>query len=576
MSTPPEPTRPRLGGIVHTYLGYDPGVYPSPTSPPPDVNSAAFDHMLRFGSMRRLSPEELADAVRIDPSQIAGLGPSLEALIEMLEERKRKILETYETGAALREASKNYKDNADRVSDDDELADRFRQTVDEHSARALKMLWYEATDRPMGDNDPLGAIIVQQIERLTEKLGVEALAADYDFTGRTEMDVPTALRVKQELETIDRLLEQLREAMKDAKIGVIDLDELRDFVDEASVDQLRNFQQQIAELMEAEAKRQGLERDNEGAYRLTPKAYSIFQGKLLQEIFSDLQAARSGRHQGPIEGDGAVELPSTRPYEFGDSASQMDIPQSFINAMLRTKPGEAMHLRADDIEIHRTRNTPKCATAVIMDMSGSMRQSGQYIQCKRMAIALQGLIRREYPGDVLRFFEAYSIAKHVEPGRVVELLPKPVTIREPVVRLRADLSDPEVTEQMLPPHFTNIQHALRLARRTLAVQDTPNRQIMLITDGLPTAHFEGEHLYLLYPPDPLTERATMREAFACAREGITINLFLIPSWSQSSEDVQFAHRLAEATRGRVFFTGGGDLDRFVLWDYVSRRRRVIG
>ena len=235
-----------------------------------------------------------------------------------------------------------------------------------------------------------------------------------------------------------------------------------------------------------------------------------------------------------------------------------------------------MRLHADDIEIHKTRNTPKCATAVIMDMSGSMRHQGQYIQCKRMALALQGLIRREYPGDVLRFFECFSIAKPVEPGRVVELLPKPVTIRDPVVRLRADMSDPEVTEGMIPPHFTNIEHALRLSRRTLAVEDTPNRQIVLITDGLPTAHFEGESLYLLYPPDPLTERATMREAFACAREGITINLFLIPSWSQTSEDVQFAHRLAEATRGRVFFTGGEDLDRFVLWDYVSRRRRVIG
>ncbi|MEM1423024.1 MAG: hypothetical protein AAGH64_03375, partial [Planctomycetota bacterium] len=554
------------GGIVHTYLGYNPGEYPSPTSPPPDVNSAAFDHMLRFGSMKRLSPEELADAVKIDPSQIAGLGPSLEALIEMLEERKRKILETYETDSVLRESADNYKANADRAAEDDGLAPRFKQHAEDHNARALKMLWYEATDREMGDNDPLAAVIVMQMERLAEKLQVEALAADYDFTGRTAMDVPKALEVKRELETIDRLLEQLRDAMENAQVGVIDMDELREFVDDASVDQLRDFQEQIADLMEAEAKRQGLERDNEGAYRLTPKAYSIFQGKLLQEIFSDLQAARSGRHTGPIEGDGAVELPTTRAYEFGDAASQMDIPQSFINAMLRTKPGEAMRLRADDIEIHKTRNSPKCATAVIMDMSGSMRHGGQYVQCKRMALALQGLIRREYPGDVLRFFECFSIAKPVEPGRVVELLPKPVTIRDPVVRLRADMSDPEVTEGMIPPHFTNLEHALRLARRTLAVQDTPNRQIVLITDGLPTAHFEGESLYLLYPPDPLTERATMREAFACAREGITINLFLIPSWSQTSEDVQFAHRLAEATRGRVFFTGGDDLDRFVLWD----------
>ncbi len=86
---------------------------------------------------------------------------------------------------------------------------------------------------------------------------------------------------------------------------------------------------------------------------------------------------------------------------------------------------------------------------------------------------------------------------------------------------------------------------------------------MLITDGLPTAHFEDQWLYMLYPPDPRTEEATMREGQMCGRDGITINLFLIPSWSQSEEDIRFAYRLAESTRGRVFFTAGKDLDRFV-------------
>ena len=99
----------------------------------------------------------------------------------------------------------------------------------------------------------------------------------------------------------------------------------------------------------------------------------------------------------------------------------------------------------------------------------------------------------------------------------------------------------------MPPHFTNIQHGLQLARQFLAAQDTPNRQMILITDGLPTAHFEGKYLYLLYPPDPRTEEATLREGQLCQREGITINIFLLPSWSQSSEDVQFAYRLAEST-----------------------------
>ena len=156
------------------------------------------------------------------------------------------------------------------------------------------------------------------------------------------------------------------------------------------------------------------------------------------------------------------------------------------------------------------------------------------------------------------------------------MLPKFPTITSPVVRLRADMSDENVSEMHIPPHFTNIQHGLQLARKCLAAQDTPNRQAILITDGLPTAHFEGEHLFMLYPPDPVTEKATMREARFCQREGITINIFLLSSWSQSHEDIQFAHRLAESTQGRVFFTSGSDLDRYVVWDYVNQRREIIG
>ena len=145
-----------------------------------------------------------------------------------------------------------------------------------------------------------------------------------------------------------------------------------------------------------------------------------------------------------------------------------------------------------------------------------------------------------------------------------------------MVRLKADLSDPRVTESDLPLHFTNIQRAMQLGRQFLSAQATPNKQIILITDGLPTAHFEGSTLFLLYPPDPRTEKATMREAMMCQREGITINIILLPSWSQTQEDVSFAQRMAQTTGGRVMFAGGEDLDRFVVWDYVNRRRSILG
>jgi uncharacterized protein with von Willebrand factor type A (vWA) domain len=253
----------------------------------------------------------------------------------------------------------------------------------------------------------------------------------------------------------------------------------------------------------------------------------------------------------------------------------MDIPASLVNTMIRNGPGIPVRMRAEDIEIHRTRNNPKCATAVLLDMSGSMRYDGQYINVKRMGLALDGLIRTEYPGDFLQFIELYTFAKPRHVSEIVSLMPKPVTLFDPFVRLKADMSNPDVSEMQIPPHFTNIQHGLQLARKFLSVQDTPNRQIVLITDGLPTAHFEGEWLYLLYPPDPKTESATLREGLLCSREGITINIFLLASWNQSEEDVRFAYKLAESTKGRVFFTAGRELDRYVVWDYISRRKQII-
>ena len=192
-----------------------------------------------------------------------------------------------------------------------------------------------------------------------------------------------------------------------------------------------------------------------------------------------------------------------------------------------------------------------------------------------MGLALDGLIRSEYPGDYLQFIEMFTFAKPRHISEVATLLPKPVTLFSPEVRLWADMSDPTVSESQIHPHFTNIQHGLQLARKMLAHQDTPNRQVMLITDGLPTAHFEGSKLFLLYPPDIRTETATLREAQLCAREGITINIFLLASWNQTPEDVRFAYKLAESTRGRVFFTAGRELDRYVVWDYVARRKSII-
>ena len=560
-----------VGGIIHTYQKYDPQHFPSPTQPPPDLVSPAFEHLLAYGSMRRLTDEELARAVRLDPSQIAGLGPSLETLMAMLEERKRKILATYEVDQVLREAGDNYRQVTQSVKPHRNKRRQFEQAVQDEQIYDFERLWYSLRD----DRSAFARQLVHVMESLGEKYQVHELVAKYTFTGVTPMTIAEALEIKQELEKIDELLKQLEEARDTAQIGVIDMEALREFAEPGEMSQLDALQQMVENMVREMAERQGLELD-QGAFRLTPQAYRLFQGKLLERIFSHLEASRSGRHTGPITGEGAVEMQQTKPYEFGDSISQMDIPQSMINAMVRGERSHPLRMRSEDIEIHKTRNSPKCATVVIMDMSGSMRYDGQYINVKRMALALDGLIRSEYPGDYLQFIEMFTLAKPRRSSEIAELMPKNPTIHDPVVRLRADMSDAGISEYQLPPHFTNIQHALRTARLMLANQDTPNRQIILITDGLPTAHFEESILYLLYPPDPQTEEATMREGMLCQRDEITINMFLVPSWSQSEEDIRFAHRLAESTQGRVFFTAGNDLDRYVVWDYLQQKREILG
>lgn len=559
-----------VGGVIHTYQRYDPKNIPSPNTPPPDLLSGAFNHLLAYGSLRELTDEELARAVKLDPSQIAGLGPSLEALMEMLRERKRKILETYETGKVKREAAEQYKRLGREMKPTRDMADRFDRAFREEQLYDLERLWY----RVGNERSPFARQLVQLVDRLGNKYQIDELASKYEFTGHTPMTIPQALEIKEELETIDRLLKQLEEAAKTAQVGVIDMEELAEFAEPGDLDRLRELGKQIEEYIRHMAEQQGLEKTSRG-YQLTPKAYRLFQGRLLERIFANIEAARTGRHQGPILGEGAVEMQQTKEYEFGDSIANMDIPGSMINAMIRGGAQLPIRMQTEDIQIHRTRNTPKCATVVLMDMSGSMRYDGLYINVKRMGLALEGLIRREYPGDYLQFVEIATFAKPRHVSELAALLPKPVTIYDPVVRLRADMSDPKMSEFDVPPHFTNIQHGLQQARRFLAAQDTPNRQVILITDGLPTAHFEEQFLYLLYPPHQKTEEATMREGMCCRREGITINIFLLPSWSQSSEDVQFAYRLAESTSGRVFFTAGKDLDRYVVWDYLNHRREIV-
>lgn len=300
-----EGERPAHGGVVHTYLGFDPKNFPSPTAPAPDIAGAAFDHMLMHGSMRGFTAEQLANAIRLDPSMFPRLGPSIESLLAMLRERREKILSTYEGESARVAAAKAYDGVEVRTPADQEA--EFRAARARGQVRDLERLWY----KQKREDSAFSRDLLRLIERLGERYQVQQLLAKYTFTGRTPMTVAEAIAIKEELETIDRLIEQLLEAAKTAQLAIVDLDELSEFADAESMESINKLQEQIESYLREEAKRQGyrlgvagLFADAEGVSHLSAEAAERDLRGARERAVGPASGAGGGRGAG---GDGAHE-----------------------------------------------------------------------------------------------------------------------------------------------------------------------------------------------------------------------------------------------------------------------------
>src|SRR4051794_21480588 len=161
-----------LGGIIHVYQKYNPVEFPSPTADPPDLVTPAMEHLLTYGSMRELTEEELARAIHLDPRQIANLGPSLDALMAMLRERKRRILEKYETDSVQTEAERVFRERAETMQPPLKLAKPFQRAVREEQLNELEQLWYAAGD----ERSKFARDLLALSERLGDKYQVDELA----------------------------------------------------------------------------------------------------------------------------------------------------------------------------------------------------------------------------------------------------------------------------------------------------------------------------------------------------------------------------------------------------------------
>lgn len=336
------------------------------------------------------------------------------------------------------------------------------------------------------------------------------------------------------------------------------------------LDNLNDWEQEHPDVIDMLVKQGYVEKDSEGKYRITPRGIRRTETKALEQLFDVRGRGSLGRHDTDFRGAGQVQHEDSRPYQYGDPVSNLNLHETLRNAIQRQSGGPPIRITEDDLVVHETEYQTACATVVLLDMSGSMTRYGKYGAAKKVAMGLQALVRDKYRGDSIEVIGFYSYASPVNERELLLSAPKPVSIFDSRVRLRINLDQPK---GFVPQHFTNIHAGLQLARRTLQRKSTQNRQIIVITDGEPTAHMEGRDLLLIYPPCEQTARVTLAEAKRCAAEGIHISSFALIEDYFYLDLVNFVQQMARVTGGVAAYCNADDLGGMVVESFVGGRRR---
>ena len=367
-------------------------------------------------------------------------------------------------------------------------------------------------------------------------------------------------------------------------------DQLMNFILEYGDQALKAMQQmmknpqddQVSDLLEQMIKDGMLDKDGKGKLKLTPKAVGKMQSKALMEVFKNLKQGQRDGHEKVTSGANGERMEGTKAYQFGDPISDLDFHQTLRNAMARTAKeradspagadagnGVKINFAERDFEIYQREGTTSASTVVLIDMSGSMMRYGRFLSAKKVALAMLGLVRQRFPQDSIDFVGFYSGASKIPEVALPLVMPKPVTIYDYQVRLKVPLDKLDEA----PQHFTNLHMGLQMARRILRRRAGENKQIFVITDGQPTAHVEGDFCYLLYPPDPRSTAATLKEAVSIAREGTRISTFALIEDYYGMDWVGFVDQLTKLTKGVAFYTSSGELANCIMESYLSGRKK---
>ena len=376
---------------------------------------------------------------------------------------------------------------------------------------------------------------------LSELLPMDEMRRRYDFRGDEDVSLQEAMKLMEEMQKMDQLERQVRRAQSPEDVENIDPAEVEKLLGKDARRDLERLQEIAKKLEEAGY----LERKGD-KLELTARAIRKIADKALRDVFSRLKRDRFGGHRMEQRGAGGDQTDEAKRYEFGDPFL-LDLRKTVMNGVERNGPGTPVKLAPPDFEVFRTERQTQAATVVMLDMSRSMINNGCFVAAKKVAMALAALIRGQFPRDRLWIVGFSLYAREFK----IDQLPGIAWSEWNV--------------------GTNMHAGFQLSRKLLGSIKGGNKQILMVTDGEPTAHMEGAEADFAYPPTMRTIQETLKEVQRCTRENITINTFML---DQSSMLQAFVEQMTRINRGRAFFADPEKLGEYVLVDYVSSKRRT--
>ena len=486
---------------------------------------------------------QMAGALQdVSPEQMQRMKDMLSALNEMLEQRARG--EEPDFQSFMQQYGDFFPGNPQSL---DELLEQMAEQM-----AAMQAMLNSMTPEQRAQLQGLAEQLLEdmdlrwQVDQLGEHLRglFPQMGWDrkYNFSGQDPLGFVEAAQLMDKLGDIDQLENLMRSATSPGALAEVDIDKARDLLGDDGARSLERLAELAKMLEEA-----GLIEQKEGRYELTPKGMRKIGQNALADLFAKLNQDRLGRHQLERSGVGHERNYESKPYEYGDPFN-LQIERTLRNAIRRTGGGTPVELQPDDFEVERTETITRSSTVLMLDLSLSMPMRDNFLAAKKVAMALHSLISSQFPRDYLGIVGFSEVARELKPEQL-----------------------PEVSWDFV--YGTNMQHAFLLSRRMLARQ-TGTKQIIMVTDGEPTAHLlPGGEVFFNYPPVRETVEATLKEVARCTREDIRINTFMLDANSYLRN---FVEQLTRMNRGRAFFTTPETLGSYVLVDFIEQKKALRG